>query len=218
TSTLEEEELHVISVVVAGRQQVRVLYWEAGRRNSMPNDQLRGNLDNQIGSSLFELDQKANVLTLEEYFLYGGTAVWSGKTASKTQYKSARYSSRERDATGLYYYGFRCYVPWLGRWINPDPAGSVDGLNLYRMVRNNPVIYVDNDGLQPIPLVVHFVWEGANISTGALRNTPFIKYVNPEYEVDVWMPRLMSIYSTLDKMFHLEDAPYERYFTHRHGS
>ena len=42
-------------------------------------------------------------------------------------------------------------MPWLQRWLNPDPAGDVDGLNLYRMVRNNPVRWVDRDGLAPTP-------------------------------------------------------------------
>ncbi|MFJ2715304.1 RHS repeat-associated core domain-containing protein, partial [Pseudomonas sp. NPDC087346] len=57
-----------------------------------------------------------------------------------------RYSGKERDATGLYYYGFRYYAPWLGRWINPDPGGTVDGLNLYAFVGNNPLRYIDNEG------------------------------------------------------------------------
>ncbi|WP_198362028.1 RHS repeat-associated core domain-containing protein, partial [Burkholderia ubonensis] len=39
--------------------------------------------------------------------------------------------------------------PWLGRWLNPDPAGTVDGLNLFRMVRNNPVTLIDDIGLAP---------------------------------------------------------------------
>jgi len=57
-----------------------------------------------------------------------------------------RYSGKERDATGLYYYGYRYYQPWAGRWLSADPAETVDGLNLFRMVRNNPVNYWDNDG------------------------------------------------------------------------
>jgi hypothetical protein len=36
----------------------------------------------------------------------------------------------------------------MGRWLNPDPAGTVDGLNLFRYVRNNPVRLVDVDGFQ----------------------------------------------------------------------
>jgi RHS repeat-associated protein len=140
------EELHVISAGGAGRQQVRVLHWEAGQPADIPNDQLRGSLDNQIGSSLLELDQQAEILTLEEYFPFGGTAVWSGKTVSETKYKFVRYSGQERDASGLYYYGFRYYAPWLGRWLNPDPAGTVDGLNLYCMVGSNPITYLDVRG------------------------------------------------------------------------
>ncbi|WP_223518931.1 RHS repeat-associated core domain-containing protein [Pseudomonas sp. GL-B-19] len=147
SSTRLEEELQVISVGSAGRQQVRVLHWEAGKPDDIPNDQSRGSLDNQIGSSLLELDQHADILTQEEYYPFGGTAVWSGKNASETKYKFVRYSGKERDATGLYYYGFRYYAPWLGRWLNPDPAGTVDGLNLFCMVRNNPIRFVDESGL-----------------------------------------------------------------------
>jgi insecticidal toxin complex protein TccC len=157
-STYAEEELHVIKVSSAGRQQVRVLHWESGLPEDLPNDQLRGSLDNQLGSSLLELDPQADILTLEEYYPYGGTAVWSGKNASETKYKFVRYSGKERDATGLYYYGFRYYAAWLGRWLNPDPAGTVDGLNLYRMVGNNPINYMDPDGKNRISK--EFVWSG----------------------------------------------------------
>jgi insecticidal toxin complex protein TccC len=126
---------------------MRVLHWDTGQPADIPNDQVRYSLDDQLGSSLLEVDQAADILTLEEYFPYGGTAVWAGKSLSETQYKFVRYSGKERDATGLYYYGFRYYAPWLGRWLNPDPAGTVDGLNLYRMVGNNPITLYDTDGL-----------------------------------------------------------------------
>ncbi|MCM7515845.1 hypothetical protein M8R90_23915, partial [Enterobacter hormaechei] len=48
--------------------------------------------------------------------------------------------------TGLYYYGYRYYQPWAGRWLSADPAGMVDGLNLFRMCRNNPGTLFDKDG------------------------------------------------------------------------
>ncbi|MPY26887.1 RHS repeat-associated core domain-containing protein, partial [Shewanella sp. YLB-07] len=91
-----------------------------------------------------------DVLTQEEYYPFGGTAVWSAKHTSEAKYKYVRYSGKERDVTGLYHYGYRYYMPWMGRWLNPDPAWMVDGLNLYRMVRNNPITLIDDDGLVPI--------------------------------------------------------------------
>ena len=140
----------IISVGNTGRQQLRILHSEHGGGADM----LRFSLNNQIGSSVLELDKDANLLTLEEYFPYGGTSVWSGRSLSETKYKFVRYSGKELDATGLYYYGFRYYAPWLGRWLNPDPAGTVDGLNLYRMVNNNPIVFFDVDGLAPDTLVI----------------------------------------------------------------
>ena len=41
--------------------------------------------------------------------------------------------------TGLIYYGFRCYSPSLGRFLNRDPLGEAGGSNLYAFVENDPV-------------------------------------------------------------------------------
>ncbi|WP_223444416.1 RHS repeat domain-containing protein [Pseudomonas sp. BF-R-19] len=140
------EEHHVISVE-AGRGNVRALHWPEGAHN----DQLRYSLSDHLGSSTLELDDEAGVLTQEHYYPFGGTACWAGRRALVAQYKTIRYSGRERDATGLYYYGYRYYAPWLQRWICPDPAGSVDGLNIYQMVGNNPVSFYDWQGTLKIP-------------------------------------------------------------------
>ena len=74
----------------------------------------------------------------------------------EAKYRTIRYSGKERDASGLYYYGQRYYAPWLQRWISPDPAGTVDGLNLYCMVGNNPVRFVDHQGLGKEEIVEQF--------------------------------------------------------------
>ncbi|MFD2884655.1 RHS repeat-associated core domain-containing protein [Pseudomonas lini] len=66
----------------------------------------------------------------------------------EVSYKTVRYSGKEMDVSGLYYYGARYYAPWLQRWVSADPAGDVDGLNLYGFVGNNPLSYVDPDGSQ----------------------------------------------------------------------
>ncbi len=48
------------------------------------------------------------------------------------------------------YFGYRYYDPQLGRWISPDPLGTVDGPNLYAYARNNPMKYVDYFGLNSL--------------------------------------------------------------------
>ena len=162
-TTADGEILHVVTAQ-AGRNSVRVLHWEAGKPDSIANDQVRYSLGDHLGSSTLELDQQGGLISQESYYPFGGTAWWAARSAVEAKYKTVRYSGKERDASGLYYYGFRYYAPWLQRWINPDPAGDVDGLNLYRMVRNNPLVYVDAKGQQPepVPKTIHQIWIGEN--------------------------------------------------------
>ncbi len=142
----EREALQVIHAQLP-RGSVQCLHWVKGPPDGIANDQLRYSVDDHLGSSCLELDQRAAVISHEGYYPYGGTAWWAGRSKIEADYRILRYSGKERDATGLYDYGYRYYAPWLGRWINPDPAGSVDGLNLYCMVRNNPVKFRDWMGL-----------------------------------------------------------------------
>lgn len=144
------EELHVIDIRT-GRGSVRVLHWEAGRPSSIANNQQRYSLTDHLGSGSLELDQDANIITRENYYPFGGTA-WSDGEAVQVSYKTHRYSGKERDATGLYYYGFRYYLAEWQRWLSPDPVGAVDGLAMYSMVGNNPLGYTDRDGLARLPI------------------------------------------------------------------
>jgi len=148
----EAENLQVITAGVVDSAQVRVLRWDSGKPDGINNDQVRWSYGDLTGSSGVELDGGGNIISLEEYYPYGGTAVWAARSSVEAHYKTIRYSGKERDATGLYYYGYRYYQPWVGRWLSADPAGTVDGLNLYRMVRNNPTALGDGDGLSAVEL------------------------------------------------------------------
>ncbi|USG65945.1 hypothetical protein NDK47_00890 [Brevibacillus ruminantium] len=109
--------------------------------------QIRYQLTDRQGSSSVETDGEANVISYEEYLPFGGTALIAGRNEREIVLREYRYCQKERDEkTGLYYYGARYYPPWLGRWLNPDPAWTVDGLNLYAFVGNNPTTFVDPDG------------------------------------------------------------------------
>jgi RHS repeat-associated protein len=58
------------------------------------------------------------------------------------------FQGQFRDAeTGWYNYGYRFYVPLLGRWINRDPIGERGGANNYQFIKNSPVNINDLFGL-----------------------------------------------------------------------
>ena len=135
-------EVHHVINAEAGRCSVRALHWPEGTHVN----QLRYSLCDHLGSSTLELDHEVGVLTQEHYYPFGGTACWAGGSALVAKYKTIRYSGKERDATGLCYYGFRYSAPWLQRWISPDPAGSINGLNFFLFVSNHPVNLEDVDG------------------------------------------------------------------------
>jgi len=58
-------------------------------------------------------------------------------TGSALDSDTGLYSSRVRDT----------YHPTLGRWLERDPAGYVEGMNLYPYVSSNPVALTDPMGL-----------------------------------------------------------------------
>lgn len=139
------EELHVITLS-GGLGSVRCLHWVSGKPANIAADQLRYSLDDHLGSCALELDQNAQVISEEGYYPFGATAWYARGSEVGVDYKTVRYSGKEMDDSGLYYYGARYYAPWLQRWISADPAGDVDGLNLYAMVGGNPVRFIDSDG------------------------------------------------------------------------
>ncbi|MFZ0218584.1 MAG: RHS repeat-associated core domain-containing protein [Candidatus Aquirickettsiella sp.] len=141
-----KEKLHVITLDEVAQAQVRVLHWEIGQPEDIVNNQIRYNYSSQTGSNNLELDYEGRIITYEEFYPYGGTALWTASSQTEAEYKIIRYSGKERDMTGLYYYGYRYYLPTEGRWLSPDSAGTVNGLNDYQMTENNPVLYLDPDG------------------------------------------------------------------------
>lgn len=158
--TSPKETLHVISVQ-AGRCRVQVLHWEQVRSADNPPDQHRYNLLDHLSSSTLELDGDGGLISQESYYPYGATAWWAGANRIQASYRTLRYSGQERDATGLYYFGRRYYIPWRQRWASADPVGIEDGLNLYGMVAGNPVRYVDLQGLSRWDTVKAAGWAGA---------------------------------------------------------
>lgn len=116
---------------------------------NLPQTLTRFQMENHLGSSALELDEKGAVISYEEYFPYGGSSYQAGRSSVEVSLKRYRYSGKERDEeTGFYYYGVRYYAPWLARWTQCDPGGLVDGHNLYQFVQCNPIRLRDLTGFQ----------------------------------------------------------------------
>jgi RHS repeat-associated protein len=103
---------------------------------------------NHLGSASLELSATAAIISYEEYFPYGETSFIADDNKTEVSLKEYRYTGKERDdSTSLYYYGARYYISWIGRWLSADPAGPVDGVNLYVYCSDNPIRKTDSTGM-----------------------------------------------------------------------
>lgn len=161
---------------------------------------VRYQYSNHLGSASLETDASGQPVSYEEYHPFGTTAYWSSKPGHDTKLRRFRFSGKEQDdETGLYYFGARYYAPWLGRWTSSDPAGFVDGFNLYRYCKNTPVMLVDPLGTTPESsdnvTVVQRMYFTGNESLDDLRNLPvpaghqFDPSINESNYRDYYIPK-----------------------------
>jgi hypothetical protein len=82
----------------------------------------------------------------------------SGSSVGSPDVTAAKFTGKERDAeTGLDYFGARYFSSAQGRFTSPDPLiihpdrlVEPQRLNLYVYARNNPLRYIDPNGLDDI--------------------------------------------------------------------
>ena len=98
----------------------------------------------KLGSSRGLWDEQKSSIARADYEPAGGDYVHSGNLDSM----SYRFAGHDWDETGdVYYAPYRYYSPQSVRWLGRDPLGTIDGLNRYARTRNNPVNWIDADGL-----------------------------------------------------------------------
>jgi RHS repeat-associated protein len=111
-----------------------------------------------LGSPALLMNDRGEVVHLYHFGPFGNIEAAKGTSGNKY-----RFTGKEQDETGLYYFGARYYDPLIGRFITPDP---VEGwgpkrLNPYVYCYNNPLIYVDPKG--ELPIVLTLIIAGAVI-------------------------------------------------------
>ncbi|MCX2544685.1 RHS repeat-associated core domain-containing protein [Pseudomonas sp. COW5] len=181
------EELHLINLSLASGNVV-CLHWVAGKPAGIEADQLRYTQSDHLGSVSLELDQQARMISHEGYLPFGTTAWMVARTVIEVDYRFIRCSGKEMDVTRLYYYGARYYADWLGRWISTDPAGIVDGLNLYAFVGNNPITFIDDDGRELWDFMDSFLETGQQRSTRQSRSAAD----QQQYKADMALSRAVG--------------------------
>ncbi len=97
------------------------------------------NTQDHVGSIIARTDSSGNILSKYKYAPFGESPSLSGTIFGFT---GQRFDAE----TGLYHFKARYYDPVTGRFLQPDPISYGAGLNVYRYVKNSPLIHRDPAG------------------------------------------------------------------------
>jgi RHS repeat-associated protein len=101
--------------------------------------------NDQLGTPVLLTDDTNTVVWEAEYKPFGEAVVNANSSVVNNFRFPGQYYDQE---TGLHYNYHRYYDPETGRYLTPDPIGMLGGINLFAYVDENPVNWVDPDGLE----------------------------------------------------------------------
>ncbi|MBI5057975.1 MAG: hypothetical protein HZB61_15300 [Nitrospirae bacterium] len=90
------------------------------------------------------VDSTQNLVASYRYDVFGRLLKRTGTLDQPFRFSTKQYDEQ----TGLLYYGYRFNNPAIGKWMTRDPLSEQSDINLYRMVGNSAVNWIDPWGLK----------------------------------------------------------------------
>jgi len=115
-----------------------------------------------LGSTIAITDSDGEVVNSYAYSPEGLVGVGVPETIPNP-FQYVGYFGVMAEGNGLYFMRARYYDPETGRFINKDPIGYMGGMNLYAYVQNNPVNWIDPEGL-----FTHIIYRRGGGGTGTI--------------------------------------------------